>query len=59
MLMAFCVKCNGTQEHTYSIDPADFERFIGPYECTKCGYRWTVKSGRQIPERRHTDGKHQ
>ena len=59
MLMAFCVKCNGTQEHLHSIDPTDFERYIGPYECTKCGYRWTVKSGRQIPERSHTDGKHQ
>ena len=51
MLMAFCVKCNGTQEHIGSIDPADFERYIGPYECAKCGYRWSVKSGQQIPEK--------
>ena len=52
-MMTFCVKCNELQEHICSIEPADGSLHPGPFECAKCGYRWTVKAGRQIPEHRY------
>ena len=45
MLMTFCVKCRGEEKHI-----CDGSMHAGPFECVKCGYRWTVKAGRQIQE---------
>ena len=48
--MTICVKCtvNG-RSLSGSIDPDDVSLHSCPVACAKCGERWTVKAGRQIP----------
>ena len=45
IVQTFCVKCQGARLHFVDGPPS-----TGPFECAQCGYRWTVKAGRQIPE---------
>ena len=45
MLMTFCVKCRQEEKHF-----CEGSMHAGPFECAWCGYMWTVKAGRQIPE---------